>query len=246
MSVSEAAGWGQRWDEQQERYLPQREERFAVMLDVVEHLRGDGELLVLDLCCGIASISRRVLERFPEASIVAVDRDASLLELGKSILGSRVSWRQADVRDPSWAEGLEPGTFDAVLSATAIHWFQPDDVAGIYGVLAGLLRPGGVFANADHMPVSSPAVAELSQTLLDSWQAERLRDAEDYYDFREAMRAEPALSSLIDQRDASFDDQPSGVAAPLAFHRETFLALGFQSADEVWRHHADAILVAIR
>jgi trans-aconitate methyltransferase len=187
-----------------------------------------------------------VLERFPAASIVAVDRDASLLEVGKSILGSRVSWRQADVRDPSWAEGLEPGTFDAVLSATAIHWLQPDDVAGVYRVLAALLRSGGVFANADHMPVSSPAVAELSQTLLDGWQAERLRDAEDYYDFREAMRAEPALGSLVDQRDASFDDQPSGLAAPLSFHRETLLALGFQSADELWRHHADAILVAIR
>jgi trans-aconitate methyltransferase len=246
VSVSEAQGWGQRWDEQQERYLPHREERFGVMLDVVEHLCGDGELRVLDLCCGIGSIGRRVLERFPEASIVAVDRDASLLEVGKSILGERVAWRQADVRDPSWAEGLEPGSFDAVLSATAIHWLQPDDVARIYRLLASLLRPGGVFANADHMPVSSPAVAELSQTLLDGWQAEQLKDAEDYYDFREAMRAEPALGAFVDERDTSFEDQPPGIAAPLAFHRETFLALGFQSADEVWRHHADAILVAIR
>jgi hypothetical protein len=103
-----------------------------------------------------------------------------------------------------------------------------------------------VFANADHMPVSSPSVAAVSQTLLDEWQAGRLDGAEDYHDYREALRDDPTLGPLVDERDREFADQPPGVAAPLAFHREALLSFGFGSADEVWRYHADAVLVAVR
>ena len=239
-------GWIERWDEQQERYVPHREERFALMFDIVERVAGGGALRLLDLCCGNGSISRRALDRFPDASIVAVDRDASLLELGRSSVDERVTWRSADVRDPAWAEGLQPGSFDAVLSATAIHWLQLDEVVRLYRTLADLLRPGGVFANADHMPVSSPDIAGLSRVLLDEWQNVRLDGKEDYFDYWEAMRGDPTLGPLVAERDRTFADQPSGVAGEIAFHREAFLALGFASADEVWRYHADAVLVAVR
>jgi hypothetical protein len=80
-----------------------------------------------------------------------------------------------------------------VLTATAIHWFQPEEVIALYRVLARLLRVGGVFVNADHIPVSSTEVAALSQSLLEQWQEERLAGAEDYYDYRQALRDDAAL-----------------------------------------------------
>jgi trans-aconitate methyltransferase len=235
-----------RWDAQQGRYLPGREERFQTMLDVVERIAGPSGLRVLDLCCGTGSISRRVLDRFPDASIVAVDMDPAHLELGRRTLGERVEWLDADLRGSEWAAGLEPGSFDAVLSATAIHWFQPEEVVALYRTLAELLGTGRVFANADHMPVSSEPIAALSQELLDSWQEAQLAEGEDYYDYRDALREDPTLRPLVEEGDRRFADKPTGVAASIAFHREALAMAGFSTADEVWRHHADAILVAVR
>lgn len=245
MTAIEAGHWVERWDAQQERYLPHREERFQLMLDLVEEVAGSSPRL-LDLCCGTGSISRRALERFPAASIVAVDMDPAHLELGRRALGDRIEWRDGDLRRADWEEGLEPGSFDAVLSATAIHWFQPEEVVGLYRALAVLLREGGVFANADHLPVPAPEVAALSQEQLDRWQADRLATGEDYRAYRDALREGAALRSLVEEGDRRFADKPPGVAAPLSFHRQALLTAGFRAADEVWRYHADAILVALR
>jgi hypothetical protein len=46
------------------------------------------------------------------------------------------------------------------------------------------------------------------------------------------------------RHEARFADKPAGITAPL--DRETLLAAGLWTADEVWRHHADAILIGVR
>ena len=217
-----------------------------MMLDIVECLAGSSGLRVLDLCCGPGSISRRVLERFPDASILAVDMDPAHLELGRRTLGDRVEWLDADLRNRDWAAGYEPGSFDAVLSATAIHWFQPDEVVTLYRVLAGLLREGGVFANADHMPVTSEPIATLSEELLERWREPRLAEGEDYYAYRDALREDATLEPLVAEADRRFAEEHPGMTAPAAFHREALRVAGFSTADEIWRHLADAILVAVR
>ena len=216
------------------------------MLDFAEGEIEGSKLRLLDLCCGTGSISKRALERFPGVSILAVDMDPAHLELGRRALGDRVEWRDADLRSQDWADDLEGGSFDVVLSATAIHWFQPNEVVAMYQTLARLLRTGGVFANADHMPVSSEPIAARSNALLDAWQAEQLQEGEDYYVYRDALRDDPELKPLVEEGDRRFADKPTEIAAPLAFHREALLVAGFSTADECWRHLSDAILVAIR
>ena len=113
------------------------------MLDFVAGAVEGSKLRLLDLCCGTGSISKRALERFPAASILAVDNDPAHLELGRRALDDRVEWRDADLRNQRWADDLDDASFDAVLSATAIHWFQPNEVVAMYGTLARLLRRGG-------------------------------------------------------------------------------------------------------
>ena len=244
VSVTDAGSWVVRWDEQQERYLPHRE-RFRIILDVVERVVGTSPRL-LDVCCGTGSISRRAVERFPEAAIVAVDMDPAHLELGRRTLGDRVEWHDLDLRQPDWADGFEPGSFDAAFSATAIHWFQPEEAVTLYKTLAGLLREGGVFANADHMPIGSPDIAALSEELLEEWRNERLAAGEDYYTFRDELREDGELGGFVMEGDRRFENKHPGTTAPEAFHCEALLVGGFRTADVVWRHHADAILVALR
>src|SRR6516225_10725362 len=97
--------WMQRWDNQQSGYMPDREQRFTAMLDVLETLLPE-HFVALDLACGPGSISQRLLSRFPQARSIAVDIDPILLLLGQQVLGDmqgRLRWVDADISKPSWS-----------------------------------------------------------------------------------------------------------------------------------------------
>ena len=56
-----------------------------------------------------------------------------------------------DLRQPSWIEAVE-SPVDAVVSATALHWLTPEQLAGLYRQIAQVLRPGGILALAALRP----------------------------------------------------------------------------------------------
>ncbi|GFH37621.1 hypothetical protein SCWH03_38590 [Streptomyces pacificus] len=94
--------WQESGDRQQEWYMPGREERFRVMLDMVEAFAGP-EPRVLDLACGTGSITDRLLKRFPKAESVGVDLDPALLTIAEGYFAGdrRVTFVTADLADPA-------------------------------------------------------------------------------------------------------------------------------------------------
>src|SRR4051794_6369013 len=96
------------WEDQQAVHKIDREQRFAVMLDYVERLTGPPKR-VLDLACGPGSITRRVLDRFPAARVVAVDLDPLLLRLAKGAFvgDERVNVLSRNLDHPDWTTGLD-------------------------------------------------------------------------------------------------------------------------------------------
>ena len=87
--------------------MPDREERFRVMLDMVEATVGP-ESRMLDLACGTGSITARALRRFPKARITGVDLDPALLTIarGHFAADARAEFVTADLRDADWADRL--------------------------------------------------------------------------------------------------------------------------------------------
>jgi trans-aconitate methyltransferase len=143
----------QRWDRQQSSYLPEREQRFSTMLDVLEELLPE-QFVAIDLAFGPGSISQRLLSRFPQARCIAVDFDPALLMIGQQVLGDmqgRLRWVEADLREPAWPDQLGEVQVDAVLSTIALHWFPVQLLVQLYHQLSKLVRPGGVVLNGDHL-----------------------------------------------------------------------------------------------
>ncbi|MDT0341636.1 class I SAM-dependent methyltransferase [Streptomyces litchfieldiae] len=246
--------WQDSWDRQQEWYLPDREERFRVMLDVVEAVVGD-KPRVLDLACGTGSISARVLRRFPGAASTGVDLDPALLTIARGSFANeeRVSFVTADLTDPDWPAALPHDSYDAVLTATALHWLRGEPLRALYGQLAGLVRPGGVFLNADHMPdESTPLLNAAERAYTEARRArEKAAGIQDWADWWRAVAEAPELAERAVERFAIYGnpadgDHSDGEVHPVAWHTDALRTAGFREARTAWRSLTDALVVALR
>lgn len=222
--------WQESWDRQQEWYMPDREERFRVMLDMVEALVGP-EPRVLDLACGTGTITARLLDRFPKATGTGVDLDPALLTIAEGTFAGdeRVSFVTADLKDPHWATRLPYDSYDAVLTATALHWLHSEPLAVLYGQVAQLVRDGGVFMNADHMiDESTPRInaAERAQRHARMDQA-KARGVLDWAAWWELAAQDPALAAPTARRFEIYGEHADGDMPSVDWHTRVLREKGF-------------------
>ncbi|MEV8589373.1 class I SAM-dependent methyltransferase [Streptomyces sp. NPDC051180] len=249
MTGTDWAAWQQSWDRQQEWYMPDREERFRVMLDMVEAVVGP-KPRVLDLACGTGSITDRLLRRFPDSTSTGVDLDPALLAIaGGHFAGDpRVTLVEADLKDPEWTARLPHGAYDAVLTATALHWLHSEPLTALYGQLAGLVRDGGVFMNADHMiDTSTPRINAAERAhrhaAMDRAKAAGALDWAEWW----ALAAEdPQLAGPTARRFEIYGEHADGDMPSPRWHAETLRAAGFAEARPVWASPSDTLLLAVR
>jgi SAM-dependent methyltransferase len=243
------------WDAQQETYLPDREERFTAMLDAVEAIAGDAPR-ILDLAGGTGSITLRARRRFPKATSVLVDIDAALLAIaaGTFATDEAVTVIAADLATPAWLEALPDGsTFDAILTATALHWLPAERVADIYAEAASVLASPGIFANADHLPddglvTTDERLSAFRETRrLETLAASDVLDWEGWWD---RLRVEPELAAAVVERDAHFAERRGSAhtesTMPVSWHVASLRAAGFAEAGLVWRGFGDAAVIGVR
>jgi SAM-dependent methyltransferase len=244
--MNAATVWLERWDAQQETYLPDREERFEVLIDLLEAVAGP-RARVLDLGCGPGSLAARVLARLPQATVVGVDADPVLLTLARASAPSGLELVDADLREPDWPHRLPPGPYDAVLSTTALHWLSPAQLAEVYGACARLLRAGGLLANGDHLRLpQTPALDALARELDRRRGERRAGEGEDWRTWWDAARAEVALSDAMAERDRRHFDHPEDSETDLGVHERALRAAGFREVSVLWRKGTDAVLAALR
>jgi SAM-dependent methyltransferase len=241
--------WLDRWEAQQGREMPDREERFTAMIDVLEDLCGTAPH-VADLGSGPGSLARRIIERLPGARVTAIDMDPVLLAIGRNALGDmggRLSWLDADLRS-RWSAQAE-GPVDAAVSATALHWLRLDALAGLYRHLGTVLRPGGVFVNGDGMalPATEPRLAAAALSIRNRRRAPAGGSAESWEQWWGAVDADPGLAAEVAERNLRHHDHPDHEnQADLAAHVMLLRQAGFAEVDTLWQHLADRVLVAIR
>jgi SAM-dependent methyltransferase len=255
VSYEAARTWIARWDAQQQDHLPDREDRFTAMIDAVEAAAGRPDPLVLDLGCGPGSLGVRLLARLPDASVIGVDADPVLLALGRAAWADqpRLRLAEADLRDPGWPSrlGLDRQP-DAAVSTTALHWLAPDALAGLYKTLAGVLRPGGVVLDGDHLSEdlgTAPTLARLNRVLLEQ---EDLRchpdgTGETWTGWWEAVGDDPAFAGAVQARqrlalDSEHHGSPSG---RLDVHVAALRAAGFAEIGTLWQRGDSRVLCGV-
>lgn len=236
--------WVERWDRMQERYLVRRAERFEIVVRLIRETQ-PAVKRVVDLGCGTGSFALAMLDAFPGAELLGFDFDPTLLWLAKARLarfGNRCTLALADLRNDSWTT-LVPGGADAVVSATALHWLMPEELSGLYRAIGHVLRPGGIFLNADHV---GSGCAGLQQ----AWSAHRAemreqegtQQNESWESFWKAYSS--ALGLDVDEiHKRVVGGWEGGIedGMPLAWHFDRLRESGFAAVDCFWRCDCDAI-----
>lgn len=248
--IDEPAAWQESWDRQQEAYLPDREHRFTAMLDAVDAVTDGAAPQLLDLAGGTGTISLRALARFPSAQVTLVDLDPALMAIASSSLRDRATVVTADLRRPEWTDTLPCRDYNAVLTATALHWLPGEPLSALYATIREVLRPGGVFVNADHMP--DDGLPSLTKRL--AARAEAQRSARyaagavlSWADWWERAAADPVLAPLVRRRHEIY---PSGHSPewtpPVSWHLDALRAAGFSEVGLIWRRGTDAAVAGVR
>lgn len=243
--------WQESWDRQQTAFMPDREERFAAMLAAVAATTDGQAPRLLDLAGGTGTISLRALARFPGAEVTVLDQDPVLLAIATATLRERAVIVDADLSDPRWRSKLPHADFDAVLTATALHWLPAERVATLYGEVRHVLRPGGIFVNADHMPEES--LPTLSAKLRDHARAEREARyasgaATSWPDWWAKAAADEFLGPRVVERERIY---PPGHHSqewtpPALWHVDALRVAGFREAGVLWRGGTDAAVAGLR
>jgi SAM-dependent methyltransferase len=253
----QAAQWISRWEAQQEWFLPDREERFTVLIDAVEAGAGRDDPLVLDLGCGPGSLAVRLLGRMPAARVVAIDTDPLLLALGRAVHGDQPGLRFADqdLRVPGWAGrlGLSQAA-DAAVSTTALHWLSAGELRAMYAELATVLRPGGLLLDGDHLledEAAAPGLARLGDAVSERAIRRQVdgqeRTREDWKAWWEAATAAPELAGPAAERERRrlSEDHHGSESVLLSQHVAALRAAGFAEIGTLWQYGENRILCAI-
>lgn len=258
LSQADAGAWIDRWDAQQQSFLPDREERFTVLIDAVQECAARPDPLVLDLGCGPGSLATRLLRRIPAATVVAVDADPLLLALGRAAWngvantgGGSLRFADLDLRVQGWAAALGLGRpADAAVSTTALHWLPPDALAAMYAEVATVLRPGGLMLNGDHLTedeAAAPTLARLGRVLIE--REERRRDpvAETWDGWWDAVTADPAFADEVAERARRTygAGHHGSLSGRLSVHVDALRAAGFVEVGTIWQRGDNRVLCGV-
>lgn len=222
-------------------FVPEREEQIAAVCALMPD---PGAGMVVDLCCGEGLLSRALLERFPQATVLACDgSDAMLDHVRRSLspFGSRLGARRFDLADRSWRRFHDsPLPVRGFVSSLAIHHLDGAGKATLFRDLYAALAPGGALVVAD---LVQPQGAGAHRFAADSWdEAVRKRalelgggakPLEVFRSERWNYYADPTPDPL---------DQPSPLTDQLRWLTEA----GFYGVDVVWMKAGHAVFGGVK
>jgi len=154
------------------RLLPKYDE----MLDVLVGCIASANNRILELGCGTGELSLKVLERYPSATIVAVDYSPRMLDFARAKIesaGYAARWTGIELDFGEWANnpnfsGLGD-KFNACISSLAIHHLEDEMKLKLFQRIRQSLDAGGCFWNADPLLAESAGIKDIYQAAREDW-----------------------------------------------------------------------------
>ncbi|MCY9662115.1 class I SAM-dependent methyltransferase [Paenibacillus chondroitinus] len=177
---------------------------------------------ILDLGAGTGLLSSYILGQYPDAKLTLIDLSQGMLDIAKLRFGEMNANLTIQAGDYTAFESDEP--FDCVVSALSIHHLEDQAKQNLYARIFKLLKPGGIFVNADQVLGRSPFLDHLYRA---DWEAKI--EATDLT--REALQA-------------AYERTKLDKMAPLDQQLAWLKASGFADVDCVYKYYNFVVMFA--
>ncbi|HEX6971712.1 MAG TPA: class I SAM-dependent methyltransferase [Limnochordia bacterium] len=134
------------------RWIPLAEEQLLLLRRIARASHRPVRRL-LDVGCGDGILAEALLQEFPGAHAVLLDISEPMLAAARRrFQGRAVTLVAADLNETAWMSALgSEGPFDVVVSGYCIHHLPDERKRAVYADIFGLLAPGGLFLNLEHV-----------------------------------------------------------------------------------------------
>ena len=201
------------------RLIPYYSEMLDGMVSAIPFQRSSA-INVIDLGCGTGTISKRIKESFPRATITCLDLAENMIEMSKLKLSdfSGIRYQVGDFRNYVFDD-----TYDAVVSSLALHHLVTDeDKINFYRKIYEALRPNGVFFNADVILGSNEHIQNVYMSKWKSFMKKHVSEDEIENKWIPQYREEDRPAQLIEQIN-------------------WLVELGFSDVDVIWKYYNFAV-----
>jgi tRNA (cmo5U34)-methyltransferase len=204
-----------------EAIVPRYDELHDAILNSPPHAR-DEPVHALELGAGTGELTAKLLTRFPESTVLAVDHSEQMLteaERKLNVFGDRATIAQGAFPDDYPREDEE---YDLVVSSLAVHHLAEDDNRALFDAIHDSLAPGGWFLNGDVIEFEASHLETLSDEMIENWVRSKGWEEEEFMDIWEGSD--------------DYDD-PSTLTDQLVWLRES----GFDAVTSIWQYYNFAV-----
>jgi tRNA (cmo5U34)-methyltransferase len=209
--------------------------QMSTMLRLISYVKAT-PLTVLDLGCGDGILLDTVAAAFPVGKAVALDGSPTMLEKARERFSNSgnvfdVTLIEADFNNPDWLNRLPVKEFDVIVSGFAIHHSEDERKQALYREIFGLLKPGGVFVNIEHVASGGP----LGEVLFERAYSETVAA------FRNS-RGEETTPEIVYQELNVREDKQANRLTEVGTQLQWLRDIGFSDVDCFWKHYELAVL----
>lgn len=221
-------------------YIPRRDELRDAFLDLIPAELND-TFQVVELASGAGWLSAAMLERFPNASILALDGSEEMLaETARALQPFPGRWetRIFQLQDRDWRHEL-PTDLRAIVSSLAIHHLKGTAKRDLFADLHDHLAPGGALLIADLIePASTSALRHMARAWDDDVERQSLE-----------LSDSPAAWEFF--RDDhwniyTYPDLEMDFPSPLIDQIDWLRAIGYTRIDIPWARAGHTLIAAYR
>lgn len=211
------------YDRQRRQLIPGFDDFYGWAAEMVR-IPG-GKPRILDLGAGTGLLTSFIAQKYPDGHFTLVDLSEKMLAVAQERFAAAGISRNCEYISSDFIDyPFGDDTFDAVVSALSIHHLTDGDKERLYRKCYHMLRPGGVFVNADQVQAPFPAIENHLQQV-----------------FRDKIERSGLTAEEIAQAyERTSFDKPATLARQLDWLREA----GFTETDCVYKNGHFAVMYA--
>lgn len=187
---------------------------------------------ILELGAGTGTLTRLLLERFPDARIVSIDGSAEMLE--KAAVKLEAFARRVKLEHAVFERILNQGAggpYDLIVSSFALHHMRHEHMQGFFKRLRDSLSPGGRLVVADYVLTPFAELQRNYEGVWVDWRRRNMKVAFGLEQSRENAFAEHEATKLAE------GDNPAQLQDLLAWMENA----GLRETECHWKYYCFAV-----